>query len=86
MRPFNPEHDLQEARRFWRLASLFEAPDMVELYQRFSTLAALSEQKAGLLQDLDTFWKDSHSNAEAVQEFMEWSSMRTQKSIKDKLH
>jgi hypothetical protein len=86
MRPFNPEYDLQEARRFWRLASLFEAPDMVELYQRFSMLASLSEQRACLLQDLDKFWNDAHSNAEAVREFMDWSLARTQQNIRDKHH
>jgi hypothetical protein len=84
MRPFNPEYDLQEARRFWRLASLFEGPEMVDLYLRFSALASLSEQKACLLRDLDKFWEDQHRNAEAAQEFMEWSSTRTQKSLKDK--
>jgi hypothetical protein len=86
MGPFDLQHDLQEARRFWRLASLFEAQNMAELYQRFSMLASLSEQKAGLLQGLDRFCNDAHSDAEAVREFMDWSSTRTQKNIRDKHH
>jgi hypothetical protein len=86
MRPFNPEYDFLEARRFWRLASLFEAPDMAELYQRFSMLASLSEQKACLLQDLESIWNDAHSHGGAVHEFMDWSNARTQKNIRDKHH
>jgi hypothetical protein len=53
MRPFNPDMEFAEARKYRTLASLFEQPTTMGLCERFSILASLCEEKARVLRELD---------------------------------
>ena len=51
-KPFDYEHEQSEAKKFRALASAFEQKDTMGLSERFSILAALSEEKCKILREL----------------------------------
>jgi len=52
-RPFDPAPEIADAKKFKTLASLFEKPETIGLMERFAILAALSDEKAKILAELD---------------------------------
>ena len=52
-RPFDPHNEIEDAKRFKTLAAIFQNPQTHGLMERFAILAALAEEKAKILSELD---------------------------------
>jgi hypothetical protein len=52
-RSFDPSREIAESKKFRTLAALFQRQETNGLRERFSNLAALSEEKAKILMELD---------------------------------
>jgi hypothetical protein len=77
MRHFSPEDEVRQAKKYKALALRLERRHSTNLAERFTILAALSEEKALILQEIDDL-RGSHAHEEAHeahlhQEFIDWA-------------